>query len=68
MPISAVMARHFRESAGGIGLGDLLDVRRQRRALKQLGPHQLADIGIRCQDAEREATRPLWDVPVHLRA
>jgi uncharacterized protein YjiS (DUF1127 family) len=68
MPISAVRARHFRESARGISLGDLLDVRRQRRTLKQLGPHQLADIGMSRQDAEREATRPLWDVPAHLRA
>jgi uncharacterized protein YjiS (DUF1127 family) len=35
----------------------------QRRALLEMGPHQLRDIGISPDEALAEARRPIWDVP-----
>ncbi len=42
-------------------LKQALIVARQRRALAELDDHQLADIGISREDAEREANRAFWD-------
>lgn len=36
---------------------------RHRRRLRDLGDHILDDIGIDRAAAEREASRPAWDVP-----
>ena len=33
---------------------------RQRRALRQLGPQHLRDIGVTSEEAEREAATPFW--------
>jgi uncharacterized protein YjiS (DUF1127 family) len=41
----------------------VLHLRRQRRALRELDPHQLADIGLSADQAMAEARRPIWDVP-----
>jgi len=41
--------------------------RRSRRALSGLDDHLLADIGISRAEAEAEARRPDWDVPLHWR-
>jgi uncharacterized protein YjiS (DUF1127 family) len=41
--------------------------RRYRQALGRLDPHLLRDIGLTCEQAQAEATRPLWDVPSHWR-
>lgn len=49
------------------GLLDYLDLRRQRRTLADLSPHQLRDIGLTEEAAKREAARPIWDVPSHWR-
>jgi uncharacterized protein YjiS (DUF1127 family) len=38
------------------------EVARQRRALLTLDERLLKDIGITRADAEREASRPLWDL------
>jgi len=38
-------------------------VARQRRALRQLDQHGLRDIGLSAKAAEKEANRPLWDLP-----
>lgn len=42
-----------------------LAVRRERRALAELPPEILRDIGISRHEALREAERPIWDVPRH---
>lgn len=36
---------------------------RHRRRLRDLSDHILDDIGISRDEAEREASRPVWDVP-----
>lgn len=36
---------------------------RHRRSLRDLSDHLLDDIGITRAAAEREASRPVWDVP-----
>ncbi|MBR2655663.1 MAG: DUF1127 domain-containing protein [Loktanella sp.] len=40
---------------------------RQRRALRNLAPEQLRDIGLTAQQAADEAAKPVWDVPRHWR-
>lgn len=40
-----------------------LALRRQRHRLPDLGDHLLDDIGITREMAERESSRPVWDVP-----
>jgi uncharacterized protein YjiS (DUF1127 family) len=42
-------------------LRDRLALRRQRIALSRLDDRLLADIGLRRDDAAREAMRPIWD-------
>jgi uncharacterized protein YjiS (DUF1127 family) len=39
------------------------DLWSERRSLGQLDARMLADIGLECWEAEREAARPPWDVP-----
>ncbi len=41
------------------------EVRRQRRALADLTPEQLQDVGLTPDQARREAQRLVWDVPQH---
>ncbi|UOA26337.1 DUF1127 domain-containing protein [Pseudosulfitobacter sp. DSM 107133] len=43
--------------------GSLLGLWRSRRALAQLDQTALDDIGVSAEEAHREATRPIWDVP-----
>lgn len=40
---------------------------RQRRQLRRLDARMLWDIGLERQAAEAEASRPLWDMPMHQR-
>ncbi len=42
---------------------DLLSLRRQRCRLAKLDDRALADIGITREQAETEASRPIWDAP-----
>ncbi|WP_172292619.1 DUF1127 domain-containing protein [Pseudoruegeria sp. HB172150] len=42
-----------------------LAVQRQRTQLGQLDDHMLHDIGLSREDADREASRPVWDAPAH---
>ncbi len=44
-------------------LAAALAVARHRRRLKDLSDHILDDIGITRDAADREASRPVWDVP-----
>ena len=44
-------------------LGLLGALRRERRALGDLDPHLLKDIGLTAHEARREARRPVWDAP-----
>ncbi|MCU0829223.1 MAG: DUF1127 domain-containing protein [Tabrizicola sp.] len=44
-----------------------LALHRTRRSLALLDDHLLADIGISRDEAEHEATRRVWDAPVHWR-
>lgn len=37
----------------------------QRRALKSLSDERLLDLGLSRAQAEREASRPVWDAPEH---
>jgi uncharacterized protein YjiS (DUF1127 family) len=46
-------------------LARMVAVWRQRQQLRQLDEHALRDIGLRREEADREANRPLWDVPSH---
>lgn len=46
---------------------DMAEIRRQRRALRDLSDHLLKDIGLSAQDARDETERPAWDVPAHWR-
>ena len=46
---------------------DMLSLARQRRALKRLDNTALDDLGLTRLDAQKEARRPLWDVPSHWR-
>ena len=41
---------------------------RSRRALADLPPTRLADLGIAPDEARRESMRPVWDGPLALRA
>lgn len=45
----------------------LLELRRQRQSLGQLGEDRLRDLGITQAEARTEAGRPVWDVPGHWR-
>ncbi len=42
-----------------------LDVWRSRHHLSTLEPHILDDLGISAKQAQKEANRPIWDVPAH---
>ncbi len=44
-----------------------LGLSRQRRGLTRLTEHQLRDIGLTREQAEAEAQKPFWDVPLHWR-
>ncbi|SPH18558.1 hypothetical protein DEA8626_02098 [Defluviimonas aquaemixtae] len=46
---------------------DMVEIRRQRRALLDLNAHLLKDIGLSAQEAQEESERPVWDVPDHWR-
>lgn len=45
----------------------LMSLHRQRRSLAHLDDHLLRDIGLTPEQAQMEATRPLWDAPAHWR-
>jgi uncharacterized protein YjiS (DUF1127 family) len=45
----------------------LSDIARTRRALRKLDDHLLRDLGLTRHEAEAEATRALWDAPLHWR-
>lgn len=46
-------------------LGQMVALRRQRRALATLDAEQLRDIGVGRAQAQAEAMRPVWDVPAN---
>lgn len=53
---------------GAIGLlRALAGLVRQRRRLRDLDAHLLADIGVSPEAADLEARRAIWDVPSHWR-
>ena len=39
--------------------------RRSRNNLRTLDAHMLSDVGLSEREAQKEAKRPLWDVPGH---
>jgi uncharacterized protein YjiS (DUF1127 family) len=41
----------------------MINVARQRRALRSLDDHALADLGLTRREADAEARRPFWDLP-----
>ncbi len=42
-----------------------LQIRKERKALAELTNAQLEDIGVTPAQAQREAQKPVWDVPSH---
>jgi uncharacterized protein YjiS (DUF1127 family) len=44
-------------------LGQWMRVARERRMLAAMSEQQLRDIGVNAAAAEREASRPFWDLP-----
>jgi len=62
----SVEPSQFRRRVRGIVLGAAVlfeswaERRRQRRALRELSPHVLKDIGIGPGEAEREWRKPFW--------
>lgn len=59
--LSNIYARS-RSRVGIFGIiGDAIETRRQRRCLAGLSDHQLNDIGVSREEAEKEAKRPIWD-------
>ena len=61
-------ARRHKSSRGCLpGVSALLGLYRQRRALAEMDPKKLSDIGVTRSEAETEEKRPVWDVPAHWR-
>ena len=59
---------HFASNRGrNLRVWSLIDLFRQRRTLANLTDHELKDIGVTRKEAQKEAARPLWDVPAHWR-
>ena len=58
---------HARRATPGflVSLAGMYGLWRTRRALAELEPHLLADVGLTAEEAEKEANRPAWDVPGH---
>ncbi len=56
------------QSRKSVSLSGLIGLWRSRRALAALDRAALEDIGLSAGDAQREARRPIWDVPTHWRA
>lgn len=57
---------HRRRSLSPIAaLARLIEVSRQRRALRQLDDRALNDIGVTRAQADRESARVAWDAPEH---
>jgi uncharacterized protein YjiS (DUF1127 family) len=46
-------------------IATVIQTRRERVALSQLDAHRLDDLGLSPDQAQREANRPIWDVPSH---
>ncbi|WP_371168491.1 DUF1127 domain-containing protein [Aliiroseovarius sp. 2305UL8-7] len=46
-------------------LSHAFETHRERRALARLDAQRLEDIGVNYREAQREANRPVWDVPSH---
>ena len=47
------------------GIFAMINLWKQRRALRSLDARALDDIGITADTAKAEAARPIWDVPTH---
>ncbi|MGV6839184.1 MAG: DUF1127 domain-containing protein [Planktomarina sp.] len=63
----AVLGTTFPRLNAGFGLKTLalaFAVRAERKALAQLDPRLLQDIGVDKAAAHAESTRPIWDVTV----
>lgn len=48
-------------------LREMIALSRQRRQLRALDNHMLADIGISRTEAVAEAQKPVWNAPLHWR-
>lgn len=73
MPASVVLSPTAPAPAGTTGLTRLwrwlaiaLAVNRERRELRALDDHLLADIGLDRDTVEAECRRPFWDLPGHI--
>jgi len=63
MTLSILSRRH--PPRRGISLWRYLALSRQRRALAQLDPRLLRDVGLSEDAARAEAARRFWDAPHH---
>ncbi|MEL6171604.1 MAG: hypothetical protein AAFV87_10680 [Pseudomonadota bacterium] len=57
----------FRRRAIRPSLLSMIALWRSRRALERLDATALRDIGLEREAAEKEAKRPIWDVPANWR-
>ena len=57
--------RRQNSPARRLSLRAYLSLHRQRRALEQLDPHLLRDVGLTEDAARAEAARRFWDAPRH---
>ncbi|MEP5730710.1 MAG: DUF1127 domain-containing protein [Sulfitobacter sp.] len=58
------LSRSHRMSVLGFVVS-IVNLWRSRQQLKTLDDAMLADIGLSARDAQKEAQRPIWDVPSH---
>ncbi|MCA8883708.1 MAG: DUF1127 domain-containing protein [Rhodobacteraceae bacterium] len=67
MTLSAITRPAPRAARSGLfaRMAALHGLWRQRKALAELDPHMLNDIGVTEAQALKEARRPLWDAPAN---
>lgn len=69
MSIQVKTLSHFalppRRTSAWAWLHAALATRRSRTDLRSLDAHMLHDVGLTAAEAQKEAKRPVWDVPVH---
>jgi uncharacterized protein YjiS (DUF1127 family) len=62
---TSLYASRPRQASAWTWLRAALAIRRSRDNLLSLEAHMLNDIGLSGADAQKEAKRPVWDVPGH---
>ena len=61
----SIMTQHrsgLHHTSRRVSLGQIFALYRERRALARLDDTALADIGLTREEADAEASRPIWDI------